>query len=87
MRPNGRLSQTLLFAILADVERRSPMIAERLVQPAPKVLSPTSVLRQAWACWWWLLRAHVADSHLMPRDQALEPPPSAWIGRWPRDRL
>ncbi|MGH6999288.1 MAG: hypothetical protein ACREEO_13915 [Phenylobacterium sp.] len=35
-------------------------------------------LRQLWACWWWMLRVHVAARHGIPRD-GLEEPPHAWM--------
>jgi hypothetical protein len=38
-----------------------------------------AALRQAWDCVWWLVRAHVADVHLLPRGEALEPPPARWL--------
>ena len=63
------------------------MTPQRLAWPSPKVFALTCALRQAWACWWWLVRAHVADTWLMPRDAALGLPPAPWIGRWPRESL
>ena len=66
------------------------MIAERLAHPAatvPKIPSLAAGLGQAFACFWWLLRAHVADQHGLPRDLALGPPPAAWLKGWPRDLL
>jgi hypothetical protein len=42
-----------------------------------------AVLRKAWECVWWLVRAHVADVHLLPRGEALEPPPARWLEGWP----
>jgi hypothetical protein len=55
------------------------MIVHRLAarsEPVSGALSPTAVLRQALACFWWLVRAHMADRHGMPRHEALEPPPA-----------
>ena len=68
------------------------MFVERLAQfaipPAPANtawdLSPTAALRQAFDVFWWLVRAHMADLHGLPRGQALGRPPAAWLGRWPR---
>jgi hypothetical protein len=63
------------------------MITGRLAPPAettPAVSSPAAGLRQAFACLWWLVRAHMADVHLMPRNDALEPPPARWLRGWPR---
>lgn len=71
------------------------MIVERLARPAagpsPQQVSPTGLpltatLRQAWDLFWWLVRAHMADVHGLPRDLAQTPPPAAWLGRWPRAR-
>jgi hypothetical protein len=62
------------------------MIAERQASATPAVAAPavTKALGKAWACWWWLLRAHMVDRCLMPRDQALGPPPARWLEGWPR---
>lgn len=63
------------------------MMVERLARPAmaaPKVSSPTTGLGQVFACLWWLVRAHMADSSLMPRDVAVTPPPVRWLRGWPR---
>jgi hypothetical protein len=50
-----------------------------------------SGLRRARDCAWWLVRAHVAEVHLLPRGQALEPPPARWLAGWatggPQTRL
>jgi len=35
-------------------------------------------LHRLWACYWWMLRAHVAARHGIPRD-CLEDPPHAWM--------
>jgi hypothetical protein len=53
-------------------------------QPALPGLPTAALLRQALACGWWLVRAHVADRHLLPRRDAVEPPPSPWLDGWPR---
>ncbi|WP_372786236.1 hypothetical protein [Phenylobacterium sp.] len=58
------------------------MIAERAARLRPI----GAAVRKGLACWWWLLRAYVADTHLMPRDEALEPPPARWLEGWPRGR-
>ena len=66
------------------------MIVERLAGPArtaPKVSSLTAGLGQVFACLWWLVRAHMADRHGLPRDLAPGRTPAAWLGRWPRDPL
>lgn len=43
-------------------------------------------LRQALDCAWWLVHAHVADVHLLPRREALELPPARWLeGWWPSE--
>lgn len=34
-----------------------------------------AALRHGLDCCWWMVRAHVADAHLLPRGEALEPPP------------
>lgn len=57
------------------------MIAER---PARAALTVSAAISRAGACWWWLLRAHVVDRHLLPRDLALGPPPARWLKDWPR---
>ncbi len=60
------------------------MIVERLARPAagssPQQASPTGPhltarLRQAWDVFWRHLRAHMADVHGLPRDEAVERPP------------
>jgi hypothetical protein len=58
----------------ADVEIAARIELER---------GAAGVLRKAWACAWWLVRAHVADVHLLPRNEALEPPPARWLHGWP----
>ncbi|KQW70370.1 hypothetical protein ASE17_15845 [Phenylobacterium sp. Root77] len=35
-------------------------------------------LHRLWACYWWLLRAHVAARHFIPRA-SLEAPPAEWM--------
>ena len=35
-------------------------------------------LTHGWACYWWLLRAHVAAAHFIPRS-CLEEPPEPWM--------
>jgi len=67
------------------------MIAERRASAPPAIAAPavTAVVKalgKVWTCWWWLLRAHVVDRHLLPRDEALGPPPAQWLEGWPRDR-
>lgn len=60
------------------------MTVERLArtaETAPGASSLTAGLGQVFACFWWLLRAHMADRHGLPRDPALGPPPAAWLGR------
>jgi hypothetical protein len=32
-------------------------------------------MRYLAAFWWWSLRCNVADRHLLPRDEAVGPPP------------
>jgi len=56
----------------------------RLAQPALPGLPTAALLRQAFDCWWWLVRARVADAHLLPRREALEAPPADWLKGWPR---
>jgi hypothetical protein len=48
---------------------------------APRMVSGriAAGLGHAWRCAWWLVRAHVADVHLLPREEALEPPPAEWL--------
>jgi len=53
-------------------------------QPVLPGLPTAATLRQASACGWWLVRAHVADTHLLPRRDALEAPPATWLKGWPR---
>lgn len=63
------------------------MIVHRLAkvaEAAPEASSVTAGLSQGWACLWWLMRAHMADLHGMPRREALEPPPARWLRGWPR---
>ena len=55
------------------------MLVERLAHPTEAASSPTAALRQALACWWWLLRLHMAELHGLPRRRALEPPPVRWL--------
>ena len=62
------------------------MLVERLAHPTQAASSPTAALRQAFACWWWLVRLYMADLHGLPRKQALEPPPARWLDAW-RSRL
>jgi hypothetical protein len=45
-----------------------------------------AALRKAWDCVWWSVRAHVADVHLLPRGEALEPPPARWLEGSPSER-
>jgi hypothetical protein len=51
------------------------MIVERLDLPAARALPLRAVLRRAWDWWWWSVRTHVADRHLLPRP---DPPPADW---------
>ena len=58
------------------------MVAQPLLQPAASSLPLAATLRRAWDCWWWLVRAHVAEANLLPRKDALEPPPAQWLEGW-----
>ncbi|KRB42527.1 hypothetical protein [Phenylobacterium sp. Root700] len=35
-------------------------------------------LERIWACYWWVLRVHVAARHGIPRS-CLEDPPAPWL--------
>jgi hypothetical protein len=59
------------IAIIAAIQE-VPMIVERLDQSRPRDLPLGAALRRAWDWWWWSVRTHVADRHLLPRPQ---PPP------------
>ena len=62
------------------------MPVERLAQPVFSGLPLAAALRRAFDIGWWLIRAHVADAYLLPRDKAVAPPPEPWLGGWPRAR-
>jgi hypothetical protein len=66
--------------MIAERQTHAPIVA------TPAVVAVTNALGKAWGCWWWLLRAQMADRHLLPRDEALGPAPARWLGGWPRDR-
>ena len=64
------------------MDGRTPTGVEAATQAATRIDSErgsASLPRHAWACLWWSVRAHLADVHLLPRDQALEPPPAPWL--------
>ncbi len=46
-------------------------------------------LHRLWACYWWIVRVHVAATHFIPRS-CLEDPPEAWMrvlqGRGQKDQ-
>lgn len=62
------------------------MPLQRLAQAAIPGLPLAAALRQALTTGWWLVRSHVADTHLAPRREAVEPPPELWLKDWPRAR-
>jgi hypothetical protein len=65
---------------------RTPTDAEIAALIATRIeRGVAAALRQALDCAWWLVRAHVADVHLLPRGEALEPPPAMWLERRPSE--
>ncbi len=49
------------------------MAALHPARAAPATPPLSEALRQCWACWWWRVRAHVADLKLLPSAEAIEP--------------
>ncbi|HEY2751829.1 hypothetical protein [Phenylobacterium sp.] len=87
MLSKGRLWRLVRSTIIVRVEKEFPaVVAQRLAQSATSPLPQAAILRGSWGCLWWLIRAYVADANLLPRRDALEPPPAQWLEGWPSRR-
>ena len=63
------------LAQISPAERRFSRLPLQ-ASPQSAHLGQASVRLAAFLCaCWWSLRSHVANIHLLPRDQAVGPPP------------
>jgi hypothetical protein len=75
--PSQREERSMVWHVPADAE-----IAALMGIDVERALA---AVRGALDCGWWLVRAHVAEVHLLPRSEALGPPPAPWLEGWPAE--
>jgi len=64
---------------LAQSFSADPRCSRLPLQAAPKSArldqAFVRLMTYLFRLWWWSLRSHVADRNLLPRDEAVGPPP------------